>query len=113
MSSLIKTYSLICKRVKVACVVDIKLLLYGLILLYSPVANNRGGLNKRGGDPADNLNINKRGGGVQVKGGIWKLFHVAWDIANVTFEWFKHSNDLNIRMNKNPTLARLFYFSDA
>ena len=30
-------------------------------LKYSPVPNNRRGLNKRGG-PTDNLNINKRGG---------------------------------------------------
>ena len=30
--------------------------------IYSPVPNNRGGLNKRG-SPTDNLNINKQEGG--------------------------------------------------
>ena len=36
-----------------------------------------------------------------------KLVEFAWDIPNVTFEWFKYS------INKTTTLARLFLFSDA
>ena len=41
-------------------------------VLYSAVQNNKGGkgdLNKRGG-PTDNLNINKWGEGVQIRGGV-------------------------------------------
>ena len=40
--------------------------------------------------------------------------------SNVKNQWnlhetfqMEHSIDLNIRMNKNPTLARLFYFANA
>ena len=36
---------------------------------YSPVPNNMGGLNKRGG-PTDNLNINKQGGSNKRGGGL-------------------------------------------
>ena len=34
-----------------------------------------------------------------------------WNLHE-TFQMY-HSNDLNIRINKTPTLARLFLFSDA
>ena len=52
-----------------------------LKIAYSPVPNNkgRGGLNKKG-VPTDNLNINKRGRGVQIKGrgGLKIVFVQKW-----------------------------------
>ena len=53
-----------------------------LKIAYSPVPNNKGrreGLNKKG-VPTDNLNINKRGKGVQIKGrgGLKIVFVQKW-----------------------------------
>ena len=37
-----------------------------------------------------------------------KPVEFAWDIPNLIFEWFKHSNEY-----KSNVQVRIFYFSDA